>query len=59
MTEGRNEGAMTAEEAARQILDGMERQAKDIYLGRARLLPLMMRLAPGFVHRQLRGIGMD
>lgn len=59
MTEGRNEGAMTAEEAARQILDGIERQSKEIYLGKARVLPLMMRLAPGFVHRQLRGIGMD
>lgn len=59
MTEGRNRNAMTAEAAARQILDGMERQAKDIFVGRARVLPLMMRLAPGFVHRQLRGIGMD
>lgn len=59
MTEGRNDGAMTAEDAARQILDGMERQAKEIYLGRARVLPLLMRLAPGFVHRRLRGIGMD
>lgn len=59
MTEGRNENAMTAEDAARQILDGMERQAREIYLGRTRVLPLMLRLAPGFVHRRLRGIGMD
>jgi uncharacterized oxidoreductase len=59
MTEGRNEDAMTADEAARQIVEGMENQTKEIFPGRARFLPLAMRLVPGFVHRQLRGLGMD
>jgi len=59
MTEGRNDGAMSAAAAAEETLKKFYQGKDEIYLGQANILPLMMRLAPGFVHKRLRGIGKE
>lgn len=54
MTDGRNEGAMPAEQAARQILRGIARRVPVIAVGRARPFRLVHRLAPRITDAMLR-----
>lgn len=49
MTRGRGSGKITAKQAARAIIEGVEAGRDEVYIGKARMLPLMMRLAPGIV----------
>lgn len=54
MTAGRGSGKMDADAAARAILAGVARGRDEIYVGKARLLPLLARIAPSLVRRMLR-----
>lgn len=55
MTEGRGSGKMDADAAARAILGGIARGRDEIHVGKARLLPLLLRIAPSVVQRMLKG----
>lgn len=55
MTQGRGSGKMDADAAARAILAGIARGWDEIHVGKARLLPLLLRLAPSIVQRMLKG----
>ena len=57
MTKGRGSGKITAEAAARDIITGMGTKRDEIYIGKARLLPPILRLAPGIVKKMLKGSG--
>lgn len=46
MTAGRGGGKLPASVAARQILKGVERNQSDIYVGKARWIPIVSRLSP-------------
>lgn len=54
MTEGRGRGKITAQECARQIVDGMAADRPIIDVGKTRLLRAVMRLSPGLAYRILR-----
>jgi uncharacterized oxidoreductase len=49
MTHGRGSGKLTPEYAAQQILKGVKAERPEIYIGKARLLPWLMRLSPSLV----------
>jgi len=55
MTEGRGSGKMDADAAARAILAGVARGRNEVHVGKARLLPLLIRIAPFVVRNLLRG----
>jgi uncharacterized oxidoreductase len=55
MTAGRGSGKMPAEAAARAILDGVRQRKAEIYVGKARLIPIFARLAPSIGRKILRG----
>lgn len=46
MTAGRHAGAISAESAARSITQNLADGRNDIFVGKARFLPLLMRIAP-------------
>ena len=54
MTRGRGDGKITAEAAATAIIAGIRRGSPEVYVGKARILPALMRLAPALAHRTLR-----
>lgn len=54
MTEGRGRGKMSADEAARAILEGLKDQRSEIWIGKARLIPVIQRLAPSLGRALLR-----
>jgi uncharacterized oxidoreductase len=54
MTRGRGSGKISATAAAAAVLAGLQRGAPEIYVGKARFLPAVMRVAPGLGHRLLR-----
>ncbi len=54
MTEGRGSGKITAEAAARDIIAGIEAGRDEIYIAKARLLPLLLRLAPRLVKNMMK-----
>lgn len=54
MTAGRGRNKLTADEAASGIIQGITRGVDEIYIGKARLLPMLMRLSPSLVKRILR-----
>ena len=54
MTAGRGSGKISAEEAARQIIAGLERGADRVLVGKAKLLAVLYRLSPTLVGRILR-----
>lgn len=54
MTRGRGEGKMSAEAAAGRIVAGLRAGRPEIYVGKAALLPRLLRLAPGIAYRMLR-----
>jgi uncharacterized oxidoreductase len=55
MTAGRGSGKMDADAAAHAILTGIMRGRDEIHIGKARLLPLLTRIAPSVVRRMLKG----
>lgn len=54
MTEGRQDGAITAQQAAAEILSGIVAGRSTIAVGRARKLKILLRVAPGVARRMLR-----
>lgn len=54
MTHGRGSGKLTPEYAARKIIRGVKEMRPEIYIGKARLLPWLMRLSPSLVQRILK-----
>lgn len=54
MTEGRGAKKMAADEAARRIIDGIERDIPDHYIGKVRLLRLLLRLIPSVAKRIMK-----
>jgi len=54
MTAGRDSNKLSADEAARQIIKGISQGRKEIYIGKAKLLPPLLRMAPGIVKQILR-----
>lgn len=55
MTAGRGHGKMSAEMAARAIIEAMDAKSREVYVGKAKFLPMLMRLSPGIGYRMLRG----
>jgi uncharacterized oxidoreductase len=55
MTCGRNEGAISADECAAEILKGLVAETDEIYVGKAKLLRRVMRIAPSIGERRMRG----
>lgn len=55
MTEGRGTGELPAAEAADRIIAGIERDQAEIYVGKAKLIPLLMRVAPSLLRKSLKG----
>jgi len=49
MTAGRGSGKISPESAAEQIIQGINRNRAEIYVGKTKLLPLLMRLSPALV----------
>lgn len=47
MTQGRGKGKLSAEQAARQVMNGLLRHQDTIWVGKARALPWLLRIAPG------------
>ena len=54
MTHGRGSGKISPEDAAKGIIEGLEKGRDEIYLGKARLLPVLMRIAPSIVKNILK-----
>lgn len=54
MTRGRGSNKMSADEAARQIIKGIYNKSSEIYVGKAKLLPFLMRLSPSLVKSIMR-----
>lgn len=54
MTAGRGRGKITAEQAAAEVLAGLENRQPRIWVGKTRALRLIHRLAPGLAARILR-----
>lgn len=54
MTRGRGSGKISPERAAEAIVNGLARNRSEIYVGKARLLPFLMRVAPSVPRRLLR-----
>lgn len=54
MTRGRGRGKITAARAADQIMRGLRRGSSEIYVGRARLIPPLARIAPSLIRNILR-----
>lgn len=58
MTAGRGDGRkITAMEAADQIVRGIRRGRQEIYVGKARMIPIVARLAPSLLRTMLRRSG--
>lgn len=51
MTAGRGSGKITSLQAAEAIISGVEQGRSEVYVGKARLLPLMMRLWPNLMKK--------
>lgn len=54
MTSDRGRGKVAPEYAAQKIIEGIQRNRNEIYVGKSRLLPLMMRIWPGRLKRILQ-----
>ncbi len=55
MTQGRGSGKISAEQAADAILAGVAKAQPQIWIGKAKLVPTLARLAPALGRRALRG----
>ena len=54
MTAGRGSGKMTPHSAAMAIMKGLSKGRGEIYVGKARILPFLLRAAPSLVKRILK-----
>jgi len=54
MTAGRETAKMSPEEAAEAISRGISARRRTIWIGKTRLLPMLLRLAPSLVRRMMR-----
>jgi short-subunit dehydrogenase involved in D-alanine esterification of teichoic acids len=54
MTQGRGRGKISPEDAARQVINGLAKGKSEIYVGKAKWLPLLLRLAPALAKDMLR-----
>ena len=54
MTEGRGSGKISADDTARAIIAGIRRGHDEVYIGKARLLPLLNRIAPAIPRAKLK-----
>lgn len=54
MTAGRSTKKISPEEAAEVIARGISRRRQSVWIGRTRLLPVLMRVAPSLVRRMMR-----
>ena len=54
MTAGRGRRKLAPADAARQLLDGVRAGRDDVYVGPARMLPLLQRWAPGVLARVMQ-----
>ncbi|MCG7981793.1 MAG: SDR family NAD(P)-dependent oxidoreductase [Candidatus Thiodiazotropha lotti] len=54
MTKGRGRGKISPDDAARQIINGMSTGKREIYVGIAKWLPLLLRLSPSLVKNMFR-----
>lgn len=54
MTQGRGHGKISPQAAAAAIIAGIESDTEEIYIGKAKLLRVVHRLAPGVAERLLR-----
>lgn len=54
MTHGRGSGKLSAKDAATAIIEGIEAGRDEIYVGKARFLLPLMRVAPGIVKRMMK-----
>ena len=55
MTEGRGSGKMSAESAANHLLNGVRHGIDDHYVGKAKILRILMALTPWLARRIMRG----
>ncbi len=53
MTEGRGSGKISPAFAAQAIIKGIQQRKDEVYVGKSKLLPIMMRVWPGLVKRIL------
>lgn len=54
MTAGRGTGKIQPQQAASAIINGIEKGRDEIYIGKAKLLPLMVRIWPGLIKKILQ-----
>lgn len=54
MTRGHGDRKISADQAVDEIMRGLRRRRAEIYVGRARLIPLLARIAPGLLRDILR-----
>jgi uncharacterized oxidoreductase len=54
MTQGRGSGKITAEQAVREIIKGIELDKTTIYVGKAKWIPLLTRLVPGVMAKIMK-----
>lgn len=54
MTEGRGHNKISADEAARQIMAGLASGRDEIFVGKARWLPALVRVAPSLVRQMMK-----
>ena len=57
MTRGRGSGKITAGAAARSIIKGLEKDRYEIYVGKAKWLPILARLSPRLTRKILKSTG--
>ena len=55
MTEGRGTGKIAPGQAADEMIRGIEKGARELYVGKAALLPILNRLSPALTRRILKG----
>lgn len=54
MTQGRGRGKITAAQAARSVIKGLEKRKPEIWVGKAKLLKILNRLSPRLVEKMMR-----
>jgi uncharacterized oxidoreductase len=54
MTRGRGRGKISAKQAAAEVIAGLRAGRDDIWIAKAKLLPLLNRVSPGLVERMMR-----
>lgn len=54
MTEGRGKGKMHVTDAAKAIIEGVEAGRQEIYVGKAKMLPILSRLSPSLMAKIMK-----